>query len=96
MDTVVFTLRLSQFQLGTSPGQPPGISLEKLPGGQDLTFESCLGAENSRRAGILCKMEVKLQKIAWIKFKLILASTPNKSLRRFGKDNNHLEKFDTY
>ena len=27
---------------------------------------------------------------------LILASTPGKSLRRFRKDNNHLEKFDTY
>ena len=27
---------------------------------------------------------------------LILASTPGKSLRRFWKDNNHLEKFDTY
>ena len=26
---------------------------------------------------------------------LILASTPGKSLRRFRKDNNHLEKFDT-
>ena len=27
---------------------------------------------------------------------LILASTPGKNLRRFRKDNNHLEKFDTY
>ena len=27
---------------------------------------------------------------------LILASTPGKSLRRLIKDNNHLEKFDTY
>ena len=27
---------------------------------------------------------------------LILASTTGKSLRRFRKDDNHLEKFDTY
>ena len=27
---------------------------------------------------------------------LILASNPGKSLRRFRKDNNHLEKFDAY
>ena len=27
---------------------------------------------------------------------LILASTPGKNLRRFRKDNNLLEKFDTY
>ena len=27
---------------------------------------------------------------------LILASTPGKTLRRFWKDNDHLEKFDTY
>ena len=27
---------------------------------------------------------------------LILASTPGKSLRKFRKDNNHLEKFDIY
>ena len=46
-------LCLSQFQLGTSPGQPPGISSKTLPGGRDLTFESCPGAGNSTRAGIL-------------------------------------------
>ena len=41
------------------PGQPPGISSKKLPGDRDLTFESCPGAENSTRAGILWKFEVK-------------------------------------
>ena len=50
------------------PGQPPGISSKNLPGGRDLTFESCPGAGNSTRTGILWKMKVKLNKIAWIKF----------------------------
>ena len=40
-------------------GQPPGISSKKCPGGRDLTFESCLGAGNSTRAGILWKFKVK-------------------------------------
>ena len=62
------SLCLSQFQLGTSPRQPPGISSKNLPGGRYLTFESCTGAGNSTRTGILWKMKVKLQKIAWIKF----------------------------
>ena len=53
-------LCLSQFQLGTfSPGQPPGISSKTLLGGRDLTFESCPGAGNSTRAGILWKFKVK-------------------------------------
>ena len=42
------------------PRQPPGISSKNLPG--DLIFESCPGAENSTRTGILWKMKVKLQK----------------------------------
>ena len=35
---------------------PPATSrdkLKKLPGGRDLTFESCPAAENSTRAAIL-------------------------------------------
>ena len=51
-----------------APGQPPGISSKNLPMGQHLTFESCPGAGNSTKAGILWKMKLKLQKIAWIKF----------------------------
>ena len=35
------------------PGQPPGLAQKKLPGGRDLTFESCPGTRNSTRAGIL-------------------------------------------
>ena len=41
------------------PWQPLGISSKKLPGGLDLTFESCPGAGNSTRAGILWKFKVK-------------------------------------
>ena len=44
------------------PRQPPRISSKNLPGGRDLTFESCPGAGNSTRIGILWKMKVKLQK----------------------------------
>ena len=44
------------------PRQPPGISSKNLPGGSGLAFESCLGAGNSTRTGILWKMKVKLQK----------------------------------
>ena len=50
---------LSQFQLGTSPGQPPGISSKNCPRRRDLTSESCSGAGNSTRAGILWKFKVK-------------------------------------
>ena len=48
--------------MGTSPGQPPGFPQKAFPGGRDLTFESCPGAGNSTRTGILWKMKVKLQK----------------------------------
>ena len=41
------------------PGQPLEISSKTLPGGQDLTFESCPGAGNSTRAGNLWKFKVK-------------------------------------
>ena len=45
------------------PGQPPDISSKKLASGaRNLTFESCPGAGNSTRTGILWKMKVKLQK----------------------------------
>ena len=42
------------------PRQPPGISSKACPGGRDLAFESCPGAGNSTRTGILWKMKVKL------------------------------------
>ena len=29
------------------------LALKNCPGGQDLTFESCLGGRNLKRAGIL-------------------------------------------
>ena len=39
---------------------PPRRSAQKhCPGGRDLTFESCPGAGNSTRAGILWKFKVK-------------------------------------
>ena len=53
---------------------PPG----KSPGGRDLTFESCPRAGNSTRAGILWKMILKLQKIAWIKFLQVKTKKKNK------------------
>ena len=57
---VICTLCLSQFQLGISPpGQPPGLAQKHCPGDRDLTFESCPGAGNSTRAGILWKFKVK-------------------------------------
>ena len=56
-------LCLSQFQLGTSPGQLPGILSKKLAGGRDLTFESCPGAGNSTRVGILWKVQTMLNAI---------------------------------
>ena len=54
------SLCLSQFQLGTSPpGNPRGLAQKHCPEGRDLTFESCPGAGNSTRAGILWKFKVK-------------------------------------
>ena len=44
------------------PGNPRGFAQKTCPGGRDLTFESCPGAGNSTRTGIMWKMEVKLQK----------------------------------
>ena len=41
-------------------GNSLGLAQKIYPGGWDLTFESCLGAENSTRTGVLWKM--KLQK----------------------------------
>ena len=61
--------QMCQFQLGTSPpGNPQGLAQKTCPGGRDLTFESCPGAGNSTRAGILWKMKLKLQKTALIEF----------------------------
>ena len=59
-DAFVIVLCLSQFQLGTSPpSNPRGLAQKDCPGGRDLTFESCLGAGNSTRVGILWKLKVK-------------------------------------
>ena len=41
------------------PGNPRGLAQKHCPGGRDLTFESCPGAGNSTRAGILWKFKVK-------------------------------------
>ena len=41
------------------PGNPRGLAQKHCPGGRDLTFDSCPGAGNSTRAGILCKFKVK-------------------------------------
>ena len=41
------------------PGQPPGVSSKKLPGGSGFDFQKCPGAGNSTRAGILWKFKVK-------------------------------------
>ena len=41
------------------PGQPRGLAHKNFPGGWDLAFESCPGAGNSTRAGILWKFKVK-------------------------------------
>ena len=38
------------------PGNPRGFAQKNCPGGRDLTFESCPGAGNSTRAGILWKV----------------------------------------
>ena len=43
-------------------GNARELAQKNCPMGQDLTFESCPGAENSTRAGILWKMKVKLKK----------------------------------
>ena len=41
------------------PGNPRELAQKHCPGGRDLTFESCPGAGNSTRAGILWKFKVK-------------------------------------
>ena len=54
------------------PGNQRELAQNTCRGMGDLTFESCPGARNSTRTGILWKMKVKLQKkkkkIAWSKF----------------------------
>ena len=40
-------------------GNPRRLAPKNCPGGRDLTFESCPGAGNSTRAGILWKFKVK-------------------------------------
>ena len=44
------------------PGNPRGLAQKTCPGGRDLSFESCWGAGNLTRTGILWKIKVKLQK----------------------------------
>ena len=44
------------------PDNPRGLAQKTCPGGRDLIFESCTGAGNSTRAGIMWKMKLKLQK----------------------------------
>ena len=41
------------------PGNPLGLAQKHCLGGRDLTFESCLGAGNSTRAGIFWKFKAK-------------------------------------
>ena len=74
---VIGGLCLSQFQLGTSPppGKPRGLAQKTCPGGQDLTFESCLGAGNSTRPGFCGKWKWNFKKIAWIKFLQVKTKT---------------------
>ena len=55
---------------------PRGLAQKPCPGGSGFDFWKLPGAGNSTRAGILWKMNVKLQKIAWIKF--LLVKTKNK------------------
>ena len=62
---------------GYIPPPPGGLAQKTCPGGRDLAFESCPGAGNSTRTGILWKMKVKLQKyIAWINY--LQVKTKNK------------------
>ena len=44
-------------------GNPWGFAKKNCPGGRDLTFESCLGAGNLTRAGILWKVQTMLNAI---------------------------------
>ena len=41
------------------PGNPRGLAQKDCPGVRDLTFESCPGAGNSTRTGILWKLKLK-------------------------------------
>ena len=55
-------LCLSQFQMGTSPRATPlGLAKKTCQEGRYLIFESCPGAANSTRAGIMWEMKLKLQ-----------------------------------
>ena len=73
-------LCLSQFQLGASPRQPPGISSKNLPGGWDLTLKSCPGAGNSARAGILLKGILPRLSVNLL---VLLSHIPYKNVRNF-------------
>ena len=57
---------LSPPPLSSDPDNPQNLeralAQKTCPGGRDLTFESCPGAGNSTRAGILWKMKLKLRK----------------------------------
>ena len=59
-DTKTNTLMSQSIPTGyIPPGNLRGLAHKNCPGGRDLTFESCLGAGNSTRAGILWKFKVK-------------------------------------
>ena len=63
-DLMEKTLQLMSQSIPTGyipPGNPRGLA-QKLARGRDLAFESCPGAGNSTRSGILWKMKLKLQK----------------------------------
>ena len=42
-------------------GNPQKLAQKDCPGGQDLAFESCPGARNSTRVGILWKLKVEIE-----------------------------------
>ena len=52
---------LTQFQLGTSPGQPPGISSKKLPEASGFDFRKLLGGREFGKGGDF--VEIQSEKI---------------------------------
>ena len=60
IDGVILVLELRNVSVNSNWVHPPrGLAQKHCPGGRDLTFESCPGAGNSTRAGILRKFKVK-------------------------------------
>ena len=58
MTSSLVALMSQSIPTGYTP-PPRGLAQKDCPGGRDLTFESCPGAGNSTRAGILWKLKVK-------------------------------------